>query len=41
VGNYRRYGRQLREYLENVCGMCLVAPAFLMWWEHFVATGDN
>ena len=22
VGNFRRYGRQLREYLENVWGMC-------------------
>jgi hypothetical protein len=22
VGHFRRYGRQLREYLENVWGMC-------------------
>jgi hypothetical protein len=32
VGNVRRYGRQLRDYLETVWGMCQCRGAcFLMW----------
>ena len=32
VGHFRRYGKQLREYLENAWGISsVVAPAFFTW----------
>ena len=42
MGHFRRYGKQLREYLENAWGISsVVAPAFFTWVGIFRGYGKQ